>query len=582
MRTPFITLFAALAAPVMAFAQPDTMWTKVISNVGFIPDYIRTSDGGLALGTEGWAGDRNRNDVDHQIIKTDSSGNVEWRRFYPGIPTGHHVGDRDDAIVQLPDDGFLLSGLSNGYVTILRTDDHGDTLWMRYYSREDFSVGSPSRLIITDRDTFVIIALNRVAKLETEDGDIIWSTTLETPRDLADIVLTPDQGFLVGGMTNRRGAGSYDVYLAKLNVDGELDWDQVYGTEDSEVTKGLIRASGGGYCVVGSSRFGDDAHDLYTYTVRVDENGGLIWHHIYSEFGRGYVMRDIEETPDGGFVACGFDGVHGGTHYYLMRVDCMGDTLWQTTYGDYGRVDIAGEANSMLLMSDGGYLVFGFTGIGGWLVRTEPDPVNLPFEFGINNDAISFGEVQADSTSSREVTLLNDSRRWGRIIAAELLDEAVVFSCEPDTSRLYPGDSLLIPISFNPDSGRQYDGLLRLFIGADTIADTIEIALSGIGVVPDWVSDDLAQPPSDLHLISSYPNPFNELVQIQYSLPVGGEIKLGVYDLAGREVTRLASGCRSAGSYRAVWNGQNAAAGLYLLRLEAGDQMRTRKLMLIK
>ncbi len=93
--------------------------------------------------------------------------------------------------------------------------------------------------------------------------------------------------------------------------------------------------------------------------------------------------------------------------------------------------------------------------------------------------------------------------------------------------------------------------------------------------------------PSSFILSQNYPNPFNPSTVISYQLPKASYVKLIVYDLMGREVTRLEDGFQQAGKYNLTWNtenvsGENLASGTYFARLEAGNYMKTIKLLLLK
>jgi len=92
---------------------------------------------------------------------------------------------------------------------------------------------------------------------------------------------------------------------------------------------------------------------------------------------------------------------------------------------------------------------------------------------------------------------------------------------------------------------------------------------------------------SSLRLEQSYPNPFTPSTTIQYSLPFRMHVRLGIYDVAGREVAVLEDGTQSGGPHETGWSGVDGegnpvAAGMYFVRLEAGDETRTSKVMLVK
>ncbi|MBN2010563.1 T9SS type A sorting domain-containing protein [candidate division KSB1 bacterium] len=92
---------------------------------------------------------------------------------------------------------------------------------------------------------------------------------------------------------------------------------------------------------------------------------------------------------------------------------------------------------------------------------------------------------------------------------------------------------------------------------------------------------------STFQLSQNYPNPFNPTTQISYQLPVTSNINLSIYNLNGQLVRRLMTGRQETGQYQVEWDGTDergrpVGAGLYLYRLRAGDQVRVRRMILIK
>jgi hypothetical protein len=83
-------------------------------------------------------------------------------------------------------------------------------------------------------------------------------------------------------------------------------------------------------------------------------------------------------------------------------------------------------------------------------------------------------------------------------------------------------------------------------------------------------------------LAQNYPNPFNPMTTIQYSLANTGNVSLKIYDILGREVATLVNGRQAAGEYTVQFNAANLASGIYFYRLQAGDFVQTKKMMLVK
>jgi hypothetical protein len=90
-----------------------------------------------------------------------------------------------------------------------------------------------------------------------------------------------------------------------------------------------------------------------------------------------------------------------------------------------------------------------------------------------------------------------------------------------------------------------------------------------------------------LALMPAYPNPFNPRTTLTFTLPRRQEASLDVYDVRGRKVTRLLHETMEPGRHTVIWQGTDqqdrpVAAGVYLVRLRAGQQTRTRGITLIK
>lgn len=88
-------------------------------------------------------------------------------------------------------------------------------------------------------------------------------------------------------------------------------------------------------------------------------------------------------------------------------------------------------------------------------------------------------------------------------------------------------------------------------------------------------------------LNNSYPNPFNPETNISYVLPKAGNVKLTIYDITGREIATLVDNYQPAGNHKLTWNakdsnGRQLASGVYFARMEAGNFVKTIKLMLLK
>jgi flagellar hook assembly protein FlgD len=90
-----------------------------------------------------------------------------------------------------------------------------------------------------------------------------------------------------------------------------------------------------------------------------------------------------------------------------------------------------------------------------------------------------------------------------------------------------------------------------------------------------------------LTLTPCWPNPVHDSTRIEFALPRSGTVTLRIYDVAGRCVRKLFAGSLPWGTRQLIWNGRDdggrdVANGVYFYRLEAGGEVRTRKLLLVR
>ncbi len=129
----------------------------------------------------------------------------------------------------------------------------------------------------------------------------------------------------------------------------------------------------------------------------------------------------------------------------------------------------------------------------------------------------------------------------------------------------------------------------NLWIG--TFREGLAVYREGRVILPGTTTavteSDEASVPTVYWLAQNYPNPFNSDTVIRFALAQGGPVELVVYNLIGQKVVTLVDGMRPAGSPAVHWDGRDdagnaVASGVYLYRLQAGTQVRVRKLVLVQ
>ena len=88
--------------------------------------------------------------------------------------------------------------------------------------------------------------------------------------------------------------------------------------------------------------------------------------------------------------------------------------------------------------------------------------------------------------------------------------------------------------------------------------------------------------PKRFHLSQNYPNPFNPKTSIEFELPKTSDVTLNVFNILGEEVAILLSASLLPGSHSVEWDASNLASGVYLYRLQTGDHVETKKMILMR
>jgi hypothetical protein len=88
--------------------------------------------------------------------------------------------------------------------------------------------------------------------------------------------------------------------------------------------------------------------------------------------------------------------------------------------------------------------------------------------------------------------------------------------------------------------------------------------------------------PSEYSLSQNYPNPFNPVTVIRYSLSGNQNVNLKVFNVLGKEVAVLVNEKQNAGTYEVNFDAGKLSSGMYFYRIESGEFVDTKKMLLVK
>ena len=309
----------------------DTLWTRTYG--GSVSDngrYVQqTTDGGYIFA--GQTRSYGAGSADFWLVKTDDSGDTLWTRTYGGSS-----GDYGYCVQQTTDGGYIVTGSTSSFgagsadLYLVKTDDSGNTLWTRTYggSGHDYARSVQQ----TDDGGYIIAGYGTsfgaggydFYLVKTDDsGDTLWIRTYGGSSDDFGYCVQQitDGGYIITGSTSSFGAGGDDIYLVKTDADGDTLWTRTYGGSEGESGQSVQQTTDGGYIVAGkTSSFGAGNEDVYL--IKTGDNGDTLWTRTYGGTDKDYA-NSVQQTSDGGYIIAGdtysFTPPEG-VNFYLVRV----------------------------------------------------------------------------------------------------------------------------------------------------------------------------------------------------------------------------------------------------------------------
>ena len=349
MKTPIKTLLKplSLALPVAAtlLSQSAHIQTSPPSNTlpatGPSPSFckaiggesgdegysiIQTSDGGYAIA--GYTTSFGAGGADVYVVKLDAKGNLQWTKTIGGKEN-----DKGYSIIQTSDGGYAIAGYTGLGVYVVKLDANGNLQWTKTISPE-FAASKGYSLIQTSDGGYAIAGTTKsdvyVVKLDA-NGNLQWTKTIgETYGEVGrSIIQTSDGGYAIAGyiegITYITYPSSGDVYVVKLDANGNLQWTKAIGGPKIEEGYSIIQTSDGGYAIAGyTTSFGEGREDVYV--VKLDAKGNLQWTKTIGEESadEGY---SIIQTSDGGYAIAGTTRSFGAGEkdVYVVKLDKNGN-----------------------------------------------------------------------------------------------------------------------------------------------------------------------------------------------------------------------------------------------------------------
>ena len=468
----------------------------------------KSNDGNVSFNhgaTDGW------------LIKTNSIGELEWEKTYGGSN-------------------------GDGIFRIFSADENNYYLLCSSYSSD----GDISNDPYPESTDFWIVKIDSSGNILWEKilgGNILDQMWTGTPTADGGVVAFGWTGSQDGDVTVNYGA--YDMWMVKVNSEGEKEWDFSIGTNDFDYGQAIIQTSDEGFLVGGTSTIGEGGNltcePFNDYgeaiLVKLDADRNIEWQQCYGGSGHDGITA-ITEVSDG-YLFAGYvnsndgdiSGWHGENDIWVVKVDIVGNIIWQKCLGGS-----RSEYTSKLIITDEVEIIIpGNTqsnngDVSGnhtlseydhdiWMVKLSSEGVLLSQQCfgGEGDDRIDFGVVKKSDNN---------------FVIAGQTDYGPSFdvACTPHGGNGIDRDLWVFEIDSIDTSG---------IIGSPFIQNSIKV----------------------------YPNPAKDYVIFETTLTHTNRVKykIIVSDVFGQEVVTL-----SLKNEKTVWDCREAINGTYIYCIQSG------------
>jgi len=202
------------------------------------------------------------------------------------------------------------------------------------------------------RQDFWIIKLDK-------NGNMEWDEVFgEDMTDVArSIIQTKDAGYAVAGSIWTKYARKQDFWLIKLGENGNKEWEATFDKDKDDIAYSIIQTKDGGYTIAGGTgrrNWGE----VNCWVIKLDAKGNVEWDNDFGGIGWDEIYSIIQ-TKSGGFIAAGSTWSKGAGRgdVCIAKLDRRGYLVWNKTFGgsDYD------EARSIIQTDDEDYAIAGFT-----------------------------------------------------------------------------------------------------------------------------------------------------------------------------------------------------------------------------
>jgi PKD repeat protein len=590
----------------------NLIWSKTYGGEGVDRGFsVQPCDSGnYIISGKTFSFDKGLGDV--WLIKVDDLGNMIWSKSYGGP-----MGDSGNSVQQTRDNGFIICGYTSSFgsgsndIWLLKTDEMGDTTWTKTFGGNNSEnawacqISFDQGYILTGNTNSFGAGNFDVYLIRTNMfGETIWTKTIGgyNWEFGEDVIQLPDGGYIVVGYSTSFGNSSQSLYLIRV------DKEKMVANFESDATFGRLPLSAN-FTDLSTKiatnwqwDFDNDGiidsyeqNPAYTYfdedtfSVRLIASNGFMTDSLLKEnyittyfdsFPNLYSIEDIPNDQGGWvnvhFARSMFDTdslIHPRIKSGLYTVEANYDSLWTAVnstaaYGKSYYSVLVPTAKDSTAYSNG---LIDFRIIAG--MDEGNFASNVLSGYSVDN-------LKPNAPRNLQGVLVQDtiaSLQWSankdddlQYYSAYRSTDGIIFELINETI----DTTLIDTIDFSADSVMY---AVKAVDYAGNHSDYSNFVNFNITNINQDVIYDL-----DFRLHQNYPNPFNPKTTFQFSLKQSRFVTMKIYDILGEEVATLVSERLTAGQYKYEWDAGSFASGVYLYRIQAGDYVDVKKMVLMK
>ncbi|REL24778.1 T9SS C-terminal target domain-containing protein [Rhodohalobacter sp. SW132] len=461
--------------------------------------------------------------------------------------------------VLLPEDDYTLESVEIEYMSYSYTEDEGEMVT----ASMDAAGGDTYTFTFDEQSEFSTVDFQITATVSTPEGVSTSATEsgsffVESGTQTSPVVFQPGGGTYINQVTVELSSATEDATIY-YTLDGSEPDDEssVYSTPLQITDLTTVRA----YAV--SDDLTDSPENSRTYEVNL----------VVTEVAN---LFDLRNSPR-----------DGTTYMYTgeaVVVYARSSRNQKYLMDDSGGI-LIDDPNGVITSSYGiGDVMSGLAGtLGAFNGIVQYAPVQNP------GDSEETRDVMPLELDLHEVDLSQHESMLVQIDGVTFLDAGDTFSGGSDYDIIGGNITAEDAVNFRTNFGEANyigqeipDGEVTLTAIVSGFNGALQLIARSDADFGGAVSNELDVNPYEFALDQNYPNPFNPSTKINYSLAERADVQLVVYDILGRRVASLVNSVQSPGTYTVDFDMSRFASGTYIYRLEAGDFVSVRKMMLIK